>query len=121
MIRRPPRSTLFPYTTLFRSRRPIRRTPQQWIADLERNVIVDSVLVRGGEVIYRERREGHPKPGVLTFARLDAVAVNVRHRVGPAPSGDPMTLHATAYLQDVGRLNARFVVPLDAPSFDMKF
>src|SRR5262245_62282799 len=24
MIRRPPRSTLFPYTTLFRSRRPIR-------------------------------------------------------------------------------------------------
>src|SRR3712207_7781645 len=25
MIRRPPRSTLFPYTTLFRSRRPSRR------------------------------------------------------------------------------------------------
>src|SRR2546430_15902800 len=25
MIRRPPRSTLFPYTTLFRSRSPIRR------------------------------------------------------------------------------------------------
>src|SRR3712207_9494662 len=25
MIRRPPRSTLFPYTTLFRSREPIRR------------------------------------------------------------------------------------------------
>src|SRR2546429_5170377 len=25
MIRRPPRSTLFPYTTLFRSRRPLRR------------------------------------------------------------------------------------------------
>src|SRR3712207_7042760 len=28
MIRRPPRSTLFPYTTLFRSRRPRRRRPQ---------------------------------------------------------------------------------------------
>src|SRR6266550_4784180 len=27
MIRRPPRSTLFPYTTLFRSRRPPRRPP----------------------------------------------------------------------------------------------
>src|SRR5256885_2933642 len=26
MIRRPPRSTLFPYTTLFRSGRPVRRT-----------------------------------------------------------------------------------------------
>src|SRR5260221_8842609 len=27
MIRRPPRSTLFPYTTLFRSRRPTARSP----------------------------------------------------------------------------------------------
>src|SRR3712207_7836216 len=27
MIRRPPRSTLFPYTTLFRSHRPVRRRP----------------------------------------------------------------------------------------------
>src|SRR5258708_21035742 len=27
MIRRPPRSTLFPYTTLFRSRRPSHRLP----------------------------------------------------------------------------------------------
>src|SRR3712207_9014946 len=28
MIRRPPRSTLFPYTTLFRSTRPIERAPR---------------------------------------------------------------------------------------------
>src|SRR5256886_17693274 len=28
MIRRPPRSTLFPYTTLFRSRRLLRKVPQ---------------------------------------------------------------------------------------------
>src|SRR2546430_10011347 len=27
MIRRPPRSTLFPYTTLFRSSKPARRSP----------------------------------------------------------------------------------------------
>src|SRR2546427_1729063 len=31
MIRRPPRSTLFPYTTLFRSGRP-RSSPQHWRA-----------------------------------------------------------------------------------------
>src|SRR3712207_7303046 len=29
MIRRPPRSTLFPYTTLFRSEVPVRRRDQQ--------------------------------------------------------------------------------------------
>src|SRR5256885_6452619 len=43
MIRRPPRSTLFPYTTLFRSRRPpaiasslaveshVRKAPARWV------------------------------------------------------------------------------------------
>src|SRR5947207_6494465 len=30
MIRRPPRSTLFPYTTLFRSRGPCRETATSW-------------------------------------------------------------------------------------------
>src|SRR2546425_7423658 len=29
MIRRPPRSTLFPYTTLFRSRRRVRQRPRR--------------------------------------------------------------------------------------------
>src|SRR5687767_15568668 len=30
MIRRPPRSTLFPYTTLFRSQRSAARTARRW-------------------------------------------------------------------------------------------
>src|SRR2546427_7412127 len=36
MIRRPPRSTLFPYTTLFRSRR--RDATISWLASYARNV-----------------------------------------------------------------------------------
>src|SRR5438046_4675276 len=32
MIRRPPRSTLFPYTTLFRSPRSAHRPPRRWPA-----------------------------------------------------------------------------------------
>ena len=32
-----------------------------------------------------------------------------------------MILRATAYLQNAGRLDTRFVVPLDAPGFDMSF
>src|SRR5256885_4861457 len=35
MIRRPPRSTLFPYTTLFRSR-PSARSFDYWAADLKK-------------------------------------------------------------------------------------
>src|SRR3712207_9399500 len=39
MIRRPPRSTLFPYTTLFRSRKPIWETdPDRWWQIFEINV-----------------------------------------------------------------------------------
>src|SRR5256885_7187553 len=37
MIRRPPRSTLFPYTTLFRSRR--RPSVQHWQAEIHQNHI----------------------------------------------------------------------------------
>ena len=98
-----------------------RRTPQRWIADLARSVRIDSVLIRDGEIVYREQRARHPQPGVMTFARLEAVAVNVRHVVGQRRAAEPMTLHATAYLQNAGRLDAQFVAPLDAPTFDMTF
>jgi len=98
-----------------------RRTPQAWIAGLGRTVSVDSVVIRHGEIVYRERRGTHPQPGVLTFARLDVVAVNVRHFMGRRTGSDPMTVSARAHLQNVGRLDVRFVVPLDAPRFDMSF
>src|SRR2546425_2639381 len=35
MIRRPPRSTLFPYTTLFRSREPVQILTRRDVTDLE--------------------------------------------------------------------------------------
>src|SRR3712207_7445883 len=51
MIRRPPRSTLFPYTTLFRSRLsiPIPSVSSSWARHLHRGVGVgvDADLVRG--------------------------------------------------------------------------
>lgn len=98
-----------------------RRTPQGWIAGLDRTVSVDSVVLKHGEFVYRERRGDYAQAGVLTFARLDAVAVNVRHFRGRRTSNDPTTLRATAYLQNIGRLDAQFVIPLDAPRFDMRF
>lgn len=97
------------------------RTPQGWIADLHRTLSVDSVLVRNAELVYRERHAGRAQPGVLTFARIEVVAVNVSHVMGRRTVGDPMTLSATAHLQNLGRLDVQFVVPLDAPRFDMTF
>src|SRR3712207_8155145 len=66
MIRRPPRSTLFPYTTLFRShlrrcdRRPTRRAPR---AD-RRDQLVDGLRVRDALPDARGR------PAHLTAAHL---------------------------------------------------
>src|SRR2546422_5800941 len=39
MIRRPPRSTLFPYTTLFRSIPRVSRDPDRWPPALRRGVV----------------------------------------------------------------------------------
>jgi hypothetical protein len=101
-------------------KRTIRRTPQRWIADLARSWSVDSVLLQGSEVTYREHHARRPQPGVLTFARLDASIVNVRHVPGRR-SDSPTTLRATAFVQDEGRLDTEFLVPLDAQTFTMTF
>src|SRR3712207_7634924 len=43
MIRHPPRSTLFPYTTLFRSMRIIVRQPVRRLVKIPRNVRVERI------------------------------------------------------------------------------
>jgi len=97
------------------------RTPQQWIASLDETLSLDSLRVRNGAVVYREHAAGRVRPGVLTLSRIEAAAVNVSHIVGRRTSGDPMTLTATARVQNAAQLDVRFVVPLDAPRFDMTF
>src|SRR3712207_9388308 len=70
MIRRPPRSTLFPYTTLFRSAGGVERRGRQdvWVRDGdEARGRLDEVLVRAvsvqeehaPEAVARERSEEH--------------------------------------------------------------
>src|SRR3712207_8965732 len=64
MIRRPPRSTLFPYTTLFRSLRTVRLQPQQARRDRRRQGRLRDE--RLGELVLgrdeQERREPHDRP-----------------------------------------------------------
>src|SRR5690349_22132746 len=55
MIRRPPRSTLFPYTTLFRS--DIRAAPAQALPGLQRQrLAVDAVLLVDGNALRGDRK-----------------------------------------------------------------
>src|SRR2546430_3139494 len=55
MIRRPPRSTLFPYTTLFRSRHAV--VPRREILVGDRPVEAAAVLALHLEVVRQEARE----------------------------------------------------------------
>src|SRR5260221_8986384 len=55
MIRRPPRSTLFPYTTLFRSASPGR--PAEVRGEVNRDL---ELWQDGWHVVYDEFREGRP-------------------------------------------------------------
>src|SRR3989449_3875232 len=57
MIRRPPRSTLFPYTTLFRSRRAEARIDLRRHS-LERAVGARAQLLREHHAVLRARNDG---------------------------------------------------------------
>src|SRR5687768_17781088 len=54
MIRRPPRSTLFPYTTLFRSRDD-HRVAQRLAADHLQREVADAPVVLGRQAVNRTR------------------------------------------------------------------
>src|SRR5256885_6276871 len=58
MIRRPPRSTLFPYTTLFRSRARVVRRQERGCVPVEA-VTLAGVGRHGGETALLARREVH--------------------------------------------------------------
>src|SRR5256885_10090547 len=74
MIRRPPRSTLFPYTTLFRSVEDVRRTAQ-----LEHHIVGDVHQRRHAALAAARQAIDHP----LRRLRLDrkSTRLNSSHLV----------------------------------------
>src|SRR3712207_8804213 len=64
MIRRPPRSTLFPYTTLFRSRTSVHGGDSMAVDDLRRSPMMSHLL----DALDRGEDIGHY--GRLTFAMV---------------------------------------------------
>src|SRR3712207_9358362 len=73
MIRRPPRSTLFPYTTLFRSHRPL--------APAERDFPLDTEHRDGRRGRQRGRRAGRPVRGDRKSTRLNSSHANISYAV----------------------------------------
>src|SRR3712207_8331710 len=69
MIRRPPRSTLFPYTTLFRS--PLRRTIQREIEDALSEKILYGELAPGQIIVVDVEENADPTASTFTFRRSE--------------------------------------------------
>src|SRR5258708_21184739 len=59
MIRRPPRSTLFPYTTLFRSRRPECRRPLPAVGPFARRLVHPRRNPEASQMGAADRRDTH--------------------------------------------------------------
>src|SRR5260370_3304240 len=86
MIRRPPRSTLFPYTTLFRSRKQFRRRG----SNEPRLVLRDLDLAEARARAERARESPHhtPRPTGIADALL---RLPIKHaRTLAPPAGGPL-------------------------------
>ena len=89
------------------------RTPQQVAAQTRSALRLDTVLVAGATITYRERKAKTERPGVISFERLSATILNL-----DLPSrGEPLRIEASARLMGEGELTAAASVPLNAADF----
>src|SRR5256885_7997373 len=70
MIRRPPRSTLFPYTTLFRSEQIKQTFERLGIPEAERKFLSGVGAQYDSEVVYHSVREELSKIGVVFMGKI---------------------------------------------------
>src|SRR2546429_6620769 len=69
MIRRPPRSTLFPYTTLFRSDvRLDEMTPRQIVVELDKHVVGQKAAKRAVAIADRKSTRLNSSHGYISYA-----------------------------------------------------
>src|SRR3712207_8705170 len=78
MIRRPPRSTLFPYTTLFRSHTQLARAVAGEKVALDHAVAHD-VARRGRHAFVVERSAAHPAENERILAHADVLRRSEEH------------------------------------------
>ena len=98
-----------------------RRTPQQWVASLDRPLALDTVIVVGGKIAYSEHAVGHARVGTMTWEQIQAQVTDVRTVARAGSVTPPMLVLASALLQGQGKLDVNIEIPLTAAQFDMKY
>src|SRR2546430_10444781 len=98
MIRRPPRSTLFPYTTLFRSRRPAALRRRGVAAP--RRVASRNALARArGGVLRPPARLGHNSPRDRKSTRLNSSHSRISYAVFCLKKKETTIAHDIQYIE----------------------
>src|SRR5260370_7686466 len=106
MIRRPPRSTLFPYTTLFRSHDPHRHVGEHELDGLEIADRAAELHTPGGVIVGdlgRPDRRADAMAGDLQASLDEPVLGHLEAAADPAD--DPIVLHPDALETAPGRLH----------------
>src|SRR2546426_5709123 len=99
MIRRPPRSTLFPYTTLFRSATPGRRFGRQLQRAAHRPAAPDRRVLRGGD---EQRQVPHRRVRAQRHGGREAAVACPLQPVTPSPPA-PLPLPVAVLVSGGGR------------------
>src|SRR3989454_8507024 len=98
MIRRPPRSTLFPYTTLFRSSAWCRSSPSAGaLSSLSHELLQDFVWLRADDALASDDERRHARDAVLAGelpVRIDRVLERaLLEDLARGVHGQPRLLH----------------------------
>src|SRR5256885_13311939 len=102
MIRRPPRSTLFPYTTLFRSGALPSRHPIQhqatWLVDISGG---DEAMMRLKESTRRNIRTGIKQGVTVEGSEASAAMDSFYELLQETAAREQFTIRSRAYYQDL--------------------
>lgn len=95
--------------------------PHRVMRKLRFRLTVDSIRARGGTISYAELNPGKPRPGVVTFERLEGSIRNLSNDPARMSNDHPMVLTASTKLMGSGRLATVLQIPLLADSFRVRY
>ncbi len=97
------------------------RLPNQIMRDAALRILIDSVRVRDGQIVYGELEPGKSKPGIVTFDDFACDLVNLSNDPGRMSDARPLVVTASARLMGSGRLEAQLEIPLLSSGFDLRY
>ncbi len=98
-----------------------RALPQTTFRNVSTTFDVDTLQLKGFDIVYEELQENKPKPGVITFDNLNANAYNLTNDAKVIRKNSNTTITASTRLYNSGTLTANFHLNLLDPEDQFTF